>query len=177
MPGGESWQGYPFAVTYAALLAIVLARGQATYWVARGIAGGAVSVTRGAAPGRRARLRARLTGPSLARGRDALDRFGLVVVPAAHLTVGLQTVVLAAAGFTRVPWVRFACAQLLGGLAWAAIYTTVGFAVSGAVIARALGSPWGLAALGAVVLALAAVLARGRAGAARRADPGGLGTG
>ena len=44
------------------------------------------------------------------------------------LTVGLQTVVNAAAGLIRMPWIRYTVAMLIGCIAWAAIYATVGIA-------------------------------------------------
>ena len=63
------------------------------------------------------------------------------------LTVGLQTVVNAAAGLIRMPWVRYTIAMLIGCVAWALIYATVGIAAVEACIALAAHSPWALAAV------------------------------
>jgi len=117
---------------FTALYLVATPRGQATYWLARlvteqadrrigrghrrGIGGGLAAVRRW------------LEGESVARGRRAVRRWGLPAVPLCYLTVGFQTLVLAAAGVLRVRWIAFTLAQLPGALAWAAIYTTIGWA-------------------------------------------------
>ena len=62
------------------------------------------------------------------------------------LTIGFQTVVNAAAGLIRMPWVRYTIAMLIGCVAWALIYATVGIAAVEAGIALAAHSPWALVA-------------------------------
>ena len=66
------------------------------------------------------------------------------------LTVGFQTVVNAAAGLIRMPWLRYTVAMLIGCAAWAAIYATVGIAAFEASLALAARSPWALVAVLAV---------------------------
>lgn len=150
---------FPLGLSATLLFTIAMARGQATYWLARSVTG---EVVRRTAPedGWRASVHRWLSGEAVARGRGAVQRFGVVVVPLCYITVGLQTVVLAAAGCLRLRWSTFTLAQIPGAMAWAAIYTTIGFAVWGAAIAAIAGNPAILAAL--AVVAAAAVLLIGR---------------
>jgi membrane protein DedA with SNARE-associated domain len=103
------------------------------------------------------------------------------VVPLSYLTVGFQTLVLTAAGVTRIRWAWFTLAQIPGAMAWALIYATIGFAVWQAGLAAAAGSPLALVAFAAIALVYAATLVsrRRRARATARGsneDPPGLGT-
>jgi membrane protein DedA with SNARE-associated domain len=84
----------------------------------------------------------------------AINRWGAPVVTLSFLTVGFQTVANAAAGLTRMPFLRYLLAMLPGCVAWAFLYATVGLAAVGAAVALAARSPW---ALLAVVLVLAAL--------------------
>ncbi|KTR11725.1 DedA family protein [Curtobacterium luteum] len=136
----------PFWPLVAALLVIVFCRAQATYWLAR------LAVT-GASRSRWGRW---LDSAAVRRGSALLDRFGLPVVSVSFLTVGLQTVLNAAAGLARVPWWRYTVAMLVGCIAWAFVYATVGLALFWAVLAAFAGSPWGVVAIVVVVAAGAA---------------------
>lgn len=167
--GGFFWEEQGFVLAFLFLMVVALLRGQATYWVARVVT---EQTLRHTAPttGWRAGVHAWLRGEGVARGRASLQRWGLVMVPLAYLTVGFQTLVLAAAGMIRLPWVRFTLAQLPGAAAWGLIYSTIGFAVWGAAIAALAGQPLAVAALLAVVLVVAATFAlrrrrQGRVGA------------
>ncbi len=114
-----SWlDGKPFAITFAVLFGIVLLRAQATYWIARGVTAGVLHT----------RWAAKVTGPRTTRAIAALNRWGLPLVTISFLTIGLQTVVNAAAGLIRMPWIRYTIAMLIGCVAWALIYATVGIA-------------------------------------------------
>ncbi|MFS0729182.1 VTT domain-containing protein [Curtobacterium sp. 1P10AnD] len=135
----------PFWPLVATLLVIVFCRAQATYWVAR------LAVT-GAS---RSRLGRWVDSVAVRRGSALLDRWGLPVVAVSFLTVGLQTVMNAAAGLARVPWWRYTAVMLVGCVAWAFVYATVGLAVFWAVLAAVAGSPWGVVALVTVVAAVA----------------------
>ncbi|MFJ4295150.1 DedA family protein [Curtobacterium sp. NPDC089689] len=108
-----------------------------------------------------------LDSAAVRRGSALLDRWGLPVVTISFLTVGLQTMVNAAAGLARVPWWRYTVAMLVGCVAWAFVYATVGLALFWAVLAAFAGSPWGVAAIVAVVVAGAGgwVVLRRRRGA------------
>ena len=142
-----------FAIAWASLLVIGMARGQGTYWIARLAATGTSRVGEHSGAWRR-RVAAWLTGPKVAAGRNALGRWGLPLITLCYLTVGLQTVVLASAGVLRIGWLRFTLAQLPGAAAWALIYSTIGFAAWEAALGAAVSSPLGLA----LVLAVATVV-------------------
>lgn len=115
MPQWLTGQG--FAFTFAVLFGIVLLRAQATYWAGRGVAGGV----------RRTSLGRRMDSAKAGRAISALNRWGLPVVTISFVTVGFQTAVNAAAGFTRMRWTRYTAAMLPGCVVWAFVYATVGF--------------------------------------------------
>ena len=150
--------GKPFAITFAVLFGIVLLRAQATYWLGRGVTAGALHTP----------LKAKLESPKTTRAIDALNRWGAPLVTVSFLTVGFQTVVNAAAGLIRMPWVRYTIAMLIGCAAWAAIYATVGIAAVEGMLALAAHSPWALAGVLIVVIGVvvAVILVR-----RRRTDP------
>ena len=139
------FDGMPFGIAVAALFVIVLLRAQATYWIGRGVIAGALHT----------RLADKLTGPRTTRAVALLNKWGPPVVTVSFLTVGFQTVVNAAAGLIRMPWVRYTIAMVIGCVMWALIYTTIGFAALDAAMALAAHSPWLLVA---VILLLAAVV-------------------
>jgi membrane protein DedA with SNARE-associated domain len=154
-----SWlDGTPFAITFAVLFGIVLLRAQATYWIARGVTTGVLHT----------RWAAKVTGPRTTRAIASLNRWGLPLVTISFLTIGLQTVVNAAAGLIRMPWIRYTIAMLIGCIAWALIYATVGIAAVEAALALAARSPWALigvlAVVLGVVLAIVVIRRRRRAG-------------
>ncbi|WP_251839990.1 DedA family protein [Oceanitalea stevensii] len=152
----ELLTGWPFWLVFAFLFSGAMLRGQGIYWLGRLVT---VQALRHTHPTGGWRLRAHraLSGQGAQRGVELVRRWGLVAVPVAYLTVGLQSMVMAGAGILHVPWPRFTVAQLPGALAWATIYSTVGFAVWNAALAAAAGSPVGIAVL--VVLAAAVVAA------------------
>ena len=156
-----SWlEGKPFAITFAVLFGIVLLRAQATYWLGRGVTAGALHTS----------LAVKLTSPKATRVIEALNRWGPPLVTVSFLTVGFQTVVNAAAGLIRMPWIRYTVAMLIGCVAWAAIYATVGIAAVEGMLALAAHSPWALVGLIVIVIGAATavlVLRRRR----RRIDP------
>ncbi len=139
------FDGMPFGIAVAALFVIVLLRAQATYWIGRGVIAGALHT----------RLADKLTGPRTTRAVALLNKWGPPVVTVSFLTVGFQTVVNAAAGLIRMPWVRYTIAMVIGCVMWALIYATIGFAALDAAMALAAHSPWLLVA---VIVLLAAVV-------------------
>ncbi len=164
----EFLTGLPFWLVFGFLLFGAMIRGQGTYWLGR-IA--TVQTLRRTHPTGGWRLRAHqvLSGEGAQRGVDAIRKWGLIIVPVAYLTVGFQSMVMAGAGILRINWLSFTLAQIPGALAWAAIYSTVGFAVWNAALAAAAGSPAGIAALVVLVVAIVAVVVLRRR-RARRAD-------
>lgn len=147
-------EGFPFAASLAFLFCLALARGQATYWLARVVTEQALRRVQ-PARGWRARLHRWLSGDATDRGRAILNRWGLAAVPLCYLTVGIQTIVLATAGVIRIPWGRFTLAQIPGAAAWAAIYSTIGFAVWAAAWQAAVLHHWWLAVVLSVAVAMA----------------------
>lgn len=84
------------------------------------------------------RIREAMEHPLYRKARAFINRWGVIAVPLCFLTVGFQTAVIITTGFTRMPLRRWIPAMLIGTLMWAAIYTTIGFA-----ILAALGlEPW-----------------------------------
>lgn len=168
----QLWAGQPFWLALGLLTLVALARGQGTYWLARVATEQALART---SPGRgwRAATHRWLQGEGPQRGRRALQRWGLVAIPLCYLTVGFQTMVLAAAGMVRLGWLRFTLAQLPGALAWGLIYTTIGFAAWSAALAAAAGSPLALGGLLALALVLVGTLLSPRARARRASVHGG----
>lgn len=148
--------GFPFAVVVAALFVIVLLRAQGTYWLGRGIAAGTFRSSFGR------NLETRLTGPAMTRAIGRLNRFGPLAVTLSFLTIGVQTMINAGAGLTRMPWLRYTAAMVPGCVAWALIYATVGMTAFYAAVGAAAGSPWGIVALVAAVAGAVVVLARRR---------------
>lgn len=136
-------EGLPFGWLVLALFVVVFCRAQATYWAARGAAAGAS----------RSRWGRWLDSAAVRRGSALLARWGLPVVTVSFLTVGLQTIVNAAAGVARVPWWRYTAAMLPGCVAWAVVSATIGIALFWAVVAALAGSPWSAVAIVALVLA------------------------
>ncbi len=121
--------GWPYWVTYVFFLSGSLVRSHATYAVGMGLRAG----------GRRTRWGRHLDRPSVAAAERLVARLGPVAVVISFLTVGVQSAINAAAGAMRMPLRRYSPAAFVGSLVWAAIYTTVGFALVDAALGRV---PW-----------------------------------
>jgi len=137
--------GLPLAVAVAVLFCIVFARAQLTYWIGRGVVTGAA----------KSRLARHLDRPRVVRATELINRWGPPVVTVSFLTIGFQTAANAAAGLARMPFGRYLLAMIVGCLAWAVLYATVGLAAVAAAVAVAARSPWTLVAI--VVLLVAAL--------------------
>ncbi|GAA1391812.1 DedA family protein [Luteococcus peritonei] len=111
-----SWEA-PFAAVAGALFVIVTLRAGATYAIGR-------LLRRGGEHSRGAQLMHR---PGFVHATERLNRWGAPAVSLSFLTVGLQTMVNLAAGFTRMPLQRYLPALVVGCIAWACIYATAGF--------------------------------------------------
>ena len=143
----------PFWVAFVALFLGAMARGQMVYWIGRVATEQTLRRTHPEGGWRR-RTHDWLAAGGADPGVRALRRFGLVMVPLSYLTVGFQSMVQAGAGILRIELWKYTLAQIPGALAWAAIYTTIGFAAWEAAFSAAAGSPLGLAAILAAVLAV-----------------------
>ncbi|QOR48449.1 VTT domain-containing protein [Trueperella pecoris] len=136
----------PVVFVYLFLLVSVFLRAQGTYWLGRYM--WHVVSTRGRpAGGWRLKLYHAIHADSTARVIGVLQRRGWPIIPLSFLTVGLQTVVQFAAGILSISWPRYTLAMVPGTIAWAFIYTTVGWAVWEATLGAVAGSPWALIAL------------------------------
>ncbi len=161
----------PWWGLFGFLFVVVLLRAQSTYWLGRWVRRGAATVADHAEKRHspRARLARRFSGPAMDRARAFLDRWGFVGVPLSFLTIGFQTAVNGAAGYTRMRWDLYTAAMLPGCVAWATMYALVGLSFLDAWRR----SPWlFLGLLRGRVAAAGAVTAGRRRSAARRADAG-----
>ncbi|MDN5727735.1 MAG: VTT domain-containing protein, partial [Propionibacteriales bacterium] len=101
----------------ATLFVIVMLRANGTYWLGRAARAGAD----------RTRARALLSGKGYQRAERLVNRFGAPAVTICFVTIGVQTMINAAAGATRMSLRRYLPAVILGSVIWAMIYATVGF--------------------------------------------------
>lgn len=106
----------PLATAYGILFAIVMARANATYWVARGLRTGAD----------RTRASRLIRHGRVVAAEAFVQRWGAAAVPLSFFTVGLQTAVNATAGAIRMPLRRYLPAVIIGSLIWATIYSALG---------------------------------------------------
>lgn len=144
-----SWEA-PFVVVAAGLFVVVLLRAGGTYLLGR-------LLRRGSERGRQDAVRPGLTERvGFIRAEQALNTWGAPAVTLGFLTIGVQTMVNLAAGFTRMPLRRYLPALLLGCLAWAAIYASAGFVGISAVMVL-----WRIHPLLAISLMLAAAVGIG----------------
>ncbi|TNC17101.1 hypothetical protein FHE66_12040 [Georgenia sp. 311] len=165
----EFLSGWPFWLVFGFLFLGAMLRGQGIYWLGRLATDQALRRTHPEG-GWRLRAHRALSGEGAQRGVAAVRTWGLVIVPLAYLTVGFQSMVMLGAGILRIGWPRFTLAQVPGSLAWAGIYSTIGFAVWSAAIAAAAGSPAGIAALVALVAGIVLLLVLRRRRARRVAE-------
>lgn len=140
------FDGWPFWWVFAFLFFGAMARGQIIYWAARVVTEQSLRRARPHS-GWGARMADWLEGGRVDAGVGTVHKWGLAAISFCYLTVGFQTLVLAGAGVLRMNAWAFLGAQVPGSLAWAAIYSTIGWAVWEAALVAAAGSPWGLLAL------------------------------
>lgn len=142
------------------LFVVVLLRAQATYWLARGAASGAVLATgRQGFLGTMARW---FDGPIPRKGAAMLDKWGIIVIPLCFLTVGIQTAVNAGAGLVRMRWSTYTIAMIPGCVLWALLYGLGTLAVFAAAIRAVAGSPWGWVGLALIAALITAKIVWGR---------------
>lgn len=135
----------PFPIIVAVLFVIVMLRSNATYWAGRLAANGA----------QRTRVAAWMESAGYRRAVERINRWGAPAVSVSFLTIGVQTLVNLAAGATRMPLIRYVPATIVGSIAWALLYGTIGFVGFEALALLWQHSP--VAAITAGVLLLAAL--------------------
>lgn len=147
---------------YIFLFVGAMTRGQAMYWLARVVTDRVLRIGQPEG-GWQLNMYRWLHSEGVARGRDSLARWGWPLIPFAYLTVGFQSMVMAAAGMVRMRWSVYTLAQVPGSLAWALIYSTIGFAFWGAFLTALQGNPaWLVALLVGVALLVSWVVRRRR---------------
>jgi len=134
----------PFPALVAALFGIVMLRANGTYWLGR----------LGSAGARRTRLARLLDSPGYVRATERIDRYGPPVVALSFLTLGFQTVANLAAGVTAMRLRHYLPAVIIGSIAWALLYATLG-TVGLDLFARL----YAYSPVGAIALVLAVALA------------------
>lgn len=107
----------PFPLILTALFVIVMARTHGTYWLGRMAANGA----------HRTRVARWMDSEGYRRAVNRINRWGAPAVSVSFLTIGVQTLVNLAAGATRMPMIRYLPATVVGSIAWALLYGTIGF--------------------------------------------------
>lgn len=91
---------------------------------------------------------------STVNGMELLRRRGWIAIPLCFLTVGVQSVITVSAGAIGMSIPAWIATAFAGWLAWAAIYSTIGFAMWGTAVSAAAGSPVGIAVIVTAVAAL-----------------------
>lgn len=109
------WQA-PFWLVALALFVIVQLRANGTYWLGRLASAGA----------HRTRLARIMDSAGYRRACERIDRFGPPIVALSFLTIGFQTLANLAAGATRMKLHHYVPAVVIGGIAWALLYATLG---------------------------------------------------
>lgn len=160
----EPVDGWPVWLVFAFFWFGATARGQALYWLGR-VVSARLASGRASAESRVGRW---VSGPGVSRGIEVVRKWGVVAIPACYLTVGVQSLVLTAAGVLRISWPVFSLAQVPGTLAWAAIYSTIGWAAWEAALFGLARSPLGTAMIAALVVAVIAGIVVRRRRASRR---------
>ncbi|WP_036555431.1 VTT domain-containing protein [Nocardioides insulae] len=155
--------------TWLFFFCVVLARAQATYWVARVVTNQTLLHT-SPTTGWRARVHRWLSGETANRGLRLVQRWGAPAVTVSFLTVGAQTAVNAGAGVARMPFRRYLIAMVPGCAAWALVWTTIGLSAFYAALGREVTSWWGIVLLAAAAVAALAGIAVRRTTARTRQD-------
>ena len=152
---GEFTSTGPFPLVFLTLTLLVASRSNLVYGIGR--YGRRVTISgREPSGGFRRRAWQWANAKRTQRAMDNIKKRGWIVISLAYLTIGIQTVVNVAAGVVGLSWPKYNLAAFPGWLAWALIYSTVGFAVWNAAVAAAAGSPAGIAVFCVLALAAAA---------------------
>lgn len=145
MPGVPDWiADGPFIGIAAFLTVVVFLRSQATYWLGRFGTYGFLAKSKDSDKQWVVKLRAWLEGASVRRGVDAVEKWGLTIIPLSFLTIGFQTVVHAGAGVLRLRWWLYTLVAIPGYIAWGSLYAAIGIGLFKTGQAAAVGKTWGL---------------------------------
>lgn len=140
------------------MLTVAVVRSQAIYWLGRAVP--VLAQKYGKTSERIAKLDAWLNGDQVRRGTEVLERWGIIVIPLSFLTIGIQSLIQAAAGMARMRWWLYTLAAMPGVVAWAIIYGA-GLSVGWHTTAAALsGNRWAITALVAFAVLIIVLRAR-----------------
>ena len=131
---------YPWVFLFFWCLAMM--RSHTMYWIGRGIIAGTA----------RTRWVSLIESPMYARAQAWSARWGVLAVPMSFLTVGLQSFIQISTGVARMPLHRYAAATVVGAIAWAIVYTTIGMAILTAWITGPIGRIASLLTVAVLVL-------------------------
>lgn len=136
--------GLPLWAALVAAILIIFVRGQAYYWIGRGL--GAKVYT--------SRLGRRVGEERLRKVEALVARRGALAVFAAHWVAGLRHAIPICAGAMRMPLPRYLIATVLGSMLWTSMVMLGGYALIWGWLEIAARSPLIAAAVGVAALAL-----------------------
>lgn len=125
---------------------IAFLRNTVIYWTARILA---TKASKKIAPTGKfmKRMQVFMSGDKGHRGVAAIHRWGPLAVVASFLAPGTKTVINIGAGLTRMRYVIYLPALILGCAIHGTIYATIGWAAWVTMLKVAAGSPWGISAI------------------------------
>lgn len=135
--------GYPLHIIFIILAIAVWIRGHVVYSVFRAATEFTLKHSKPKNPFL-AKIHKKLSDGSADYGVRIIQKWGLIAVPLAYLTIGIQTAVLGGAGVLKINRLKFGLAQIPGCLAWSAIYSTIGFTLWALMFKQAAASPLGV---------------------------------
>ncbi|KAB2344371.1 DedA family protein [Actinomadura rudentiformis] len=136
--------GLPLWAALVVAILIIFVRGQAYYWIGRGL--GAKLYT--------SRLGRRVGEERLRKVEALVARRGALAVFAAHWIAGLRHAIPICAGGMRMPLPRYLLATALGSILWTSMIMLGGYALVWGWLEIAARSPLIAAAVGIAALAL-----------------------
>ncbi|MDO5033954.1 MAG: hypothetical protein Q4E01_00995 [Actinomycetaceae bacterium] len=168
MPGVPEWiENGPFFGVAAFLTIVVFLRSQGTYWLGRLGTWGFLAKSKNSGKRWVIKLRRWLDGASVQKGVDAVDHWGLIIIPLSFLTIGFQTVVHAGAGVLRLRWITYTLAAIPGYIAWGTLYAAVFIGLFKTGQAATAGKTWALVLSTTLVVLLGIMILRKRSAAVR----------
>lgn len=124
-----SIETHPAWIVYGFFFCVVFFRAQGTYWLGRGLTAGALRFSRARAGQRWEGTHRHFDGARLDKATVFINKWGAPAISLSFLTIGFQTMVNFAAGVMRMNFLRYLISMIVGCLAWAAIYATIGMTV------------------------------------------------
>lgn len=121
------------------LFFVVIIRAQIFYWLGRSGAK-IISRTTQNKTGFAGWINRFIKRAEIQEGVDAIDKWGLLIIPLSFLTIGFQTFVNTGAGVMRLRWIIYTLAALPGYIIWALFYAYLNAAIIGTALKAKDGS-------------------------------------